>query len=543
MADIKESMASNTETKEYAAEVGLRTSAPSGQRATKQMVLFSLFISLAGWIFNFDLGYGGTVLQMQSYRKSFGQCGPVTDPETGETAVVCSQTALQQGLVSLTLLFVALGGALSGIAGTYLGRRGTIQVGALLAAIGAGGMLGTSGNFTAYLVCKCIGGVGLGHIIAAGPVYGAECTIASKRGMLLALYNIGLGTGNAAAAAVCWGSSTYTHSNLAWQIPIICQIPLSLILGSAVLLFPESPRWLLTKGREEAAKRSFAWFYAKVPDHPDVLLQVQDVQRHIDMERLYGTTSNWTEIYRGTNFRRTVVSGLIMVGLAITGSKFVGPYGAIFLAKVGIKNPFLNNFIIAACTMAGSIPGPIVIEYGGRRFSMLWGYSTMTICMLIIAIVGSALGQGSNTAKVVLLVFLFLWAYLFGMFIGTSVWIAAPEQHNIGLRTYGQASTTLVYQIFGFAASFYGPYMLSVDYGNMGLNVGYFYAGVTFAMLVLTFVFVPETARLTLEQIDEYFFSGRAAWKTSTNRNKKIAKGEVVDHVVELEYTAQKLDH
>lgn len=414
---------------------------------------------------------------MASYKKSFGHCGPKTDPTTGVTTVVCSQTALQQGLVSLTLLFIALGGAISGVVGNFLGRRGTIQVGAAFAAIGAAGMLGTAGNLTAYLVCKCIGGVGLGHIIAAAPVYGAECTLARKRGMLLALYNIGLGTGNAVAAAVCWGSSSYTHSNLAWQIPIICQIPLSFILGFGVLLFPESPRWLLTKGRDEAAKRSFAWFYARPVDHPDILLQIQDVQAHIEMEATLASSSTWTEIYRRGNFRRTFTSGLIMVGLAITGSKFTGPYGAIFLAKVGVPNVFLNNFIIATCTMAGSFLGPLVVEYGGRRFSMLCGYSTMIVCMLIIAIVGSTLGESSSKAKVILLVFLFLWAYLFGLFIGTSVWIAAPEQHSLRLRTYGQASTTTVYQIFGFAASFYGPYMLSVNYGNMGLTVGYFYAG------------------------------------------------------------------
>ena len=471
---------------------------PSSQRTTKQMIWISLYVALAGWIFNFDLGeqnpyhslprvrfdanmtvkgFGGAVLQMPSYRKSFGHCDPKTDPQTGMTAVTCTQTALQQSLVALTLLFVGLGGAVSGCSGHYLGRRGTIQVGALLAAVGAGGMLGTSGNFTAYLVCKCIGGVGLGHVITAGVIYGAECTIASKRGLLLALFNIGLGSGNAAAAAVCWGSSKYTHSNLAWQIPIICQIPLSVILGLGAVFFPESPRWLLTKRREDLAKKSFAWFYDKPIDHPTVVLQVRDVQRYITMEAEYERTTTWTEIYRGVNFRRTCVSGLIMVGLAITGSKFVSPYGAIFLAKIGIKNVFLNNFLVAACIMVGTSLGPVIIEYGGRRFSILCGFSTMTFCMLIIAIVGSALGQTSNTAKVVLLVFLFLWGFMFGMFIGTATWIAAAEQHNVRSRTYGQASTTFIYQVFAFAASFYGPYMLSVDYGNMGLDVGYFYAG------------------------------------------------------------------
>jgi SP family sugar:H+ symporter-like MFS transporter len=59
-------------------------------------------------------------------------------------------------------------------------------------------------------------------------------------------------------------------------------------------------------------------------------------------------------------------------------------------------------------------------------------------------------------------------------------------------------------------------------------------------MLVLVFLLVPETARLTLEQIDDHFLSGRAAWRTSTSRNRKIAKGEVVDQTVEHDYIEQK---
>lgn len=53
--------------------------------------------------------------------------------------------------------------------------------------------------------------------------------------------------------------------------------------------------------------------------------------------------------------------------------------------------------------------------------------------------------------------------------------------------------------------------------------------GVTFVMLMLTFFFIPETARLTLEQIDDYFLSGKPAWKTSTAQNVKIAAGQAED--------------
>lgn len=413
---------------------------------------------------------------MQPFSKAFGTCVSTPGP-TGALIERCSVTALQQSLVSVTFLFVAVGGVLGGVTGTYLGRRGTIQVGSLLVAIGAGGMLGTSGNFTAYMACKCINGVGLGQLITAAPVYGAECTAPGKRGMLMALYNIGLGMGNAVSAAVCVGSAKYTQSNLSWQIPIICQIPLALILGLGVMMFPESPRWLLIKGKEEAARRSFAKFYDKDPQSLDISRQVQEVQYHIELERSTGSTASWTEIYQPKDIRRTITSALILIGLAITGSKFVVPYAAIFLAGVGISNPYLINFVVAACIFAGGIPGPWIVEYGGRRFSMLTGYGGMAVCMLIISAVGTGLGSEGAVSKTVLVVFLCLWAVIFGAFIGTSVWIAAPEMHSVRLRTYGQASTTMFYQIFGFAASFYSPYMLSAKYGNMGLNVGYFYFG------------------------------------------------------------------
>ena len=55
-------------------------------------------------------------------------------------------------------------------------------------------------------------------------------------------------------------------------------------------------------------------------------------------------------------------------------------------------------------------------------------------------------------------------------------------------------------------------------------------------ILVMVFVWVPETARLTLEQIDGHFLSRRAAWRTSIARNKKIATGQEVDGGSSKEY-------
>jgi SP family sugar:H+ symporter-like MFS transporter len=62
-------------------------------------------------------------------------------------------------------------------------------------------------------------------------------------------------------------------------------------------------------------------------------------------------------------------------------------------------------------------------------------------------------------------------------FVATCLSTSAPEMHSIRLRTYGQACAMMFSEIFSFAAAFYTPYILSPQYGNMGLNVGYFYFG------------------------------------------------------------------
>lgn len=149
----------------------------------------------------------------------------------------------------------------------------------------------------------------------------------------------------------------------------------------------------------------------------------------------------------------------------------------------------------------------------------------MAVSMLLIATIGTGLGQTSNTSHVTVVVFLCLWAFIYGATSGPIAWVSSVEMHSVRLRTFGQAYAVGLYEIFSFGAAFWTPYMLNVSYGNMGTNVGYFYFGITVVILALTFAFVPETGRLSLEQIDDHFLGGRPAWRTSLRRNKNIIAG------------------
>lgn len=420
-------------------------------------------------------GYSGIVLLMQPFNAAFGTC-QASQAADGTEIMKCTLTALEQGLTSLSILFIGLGATIGGFVGNYLGRRGTIQVGSLVTAIGAAGMLGSKGNYTAYLACKCIQSVGLGNIIGAVPQYGVECISASRRGLLMALFNVGLGLGNACAAAVCLGTSTI-HNDASWRIPIACQLPLSLLMGVGSLCFPESPRWLLTKDRHDEARKSFAKFLQKDPHSPEVAGQLDIVEKYLRLEKASGATTNWTEIFHGIDRRRTLTSTGILVGSAIVGIKFIQTYAAIFLAGLNFRNPYHITLVVAGCIAAGSICSPVILETLGRRHSMLSGYTVLGLAMLLIAVVGSTVDHTRPVVQGTLTAFLCLWGFTFGGFIATSVPVTAPEMHAVSLRMYGHAFATTIYEIFSFAASFSVPYMLSAKYGNMGTNVGYFFFG------------------------------------------------------------------
>lgn len=498
--------------------------------STAAMLRVSLWVSFAAWIANFDNGYTGTILIMPSYRKAFGTCRELINPTTGHIAEHCSITPLQQSLISLNYMFIGIGGGLSALTGRYTGRRGAIQIGCALAIIGAAGMLGTGNGspktFLHYMVCKCISGIGIGQLISASLAYGSECIVASKRGLALGLYNVGLALGNLASSAVCAGSARLeSDNNWQWKTPILAQIPLGMILGTGILMFPESPRWILNnnENREEEARRAFSILYRIPANSFEITAQIEDVKAHIKADRANAAASSWYEIYSKPHFRRTWTSALIQIGLSVTGIQFVQPYATTFLKGVGISDPYLINVIIGLCILGGSGLGPFMVEYGGRRFTILTGYSAMAVCMLILSSVSTALG-GSEVSKIVVVALLCLWSFIFGGTIAPSAGLASVEMHSVRLRTYGQAHTTVLYGIFSFGATFWTPYMLDADHGNMGPNVGYFYAGVTVVIGALVWLLVPETAGLTLEQIDDVFNSGIRPWKTSMSANRAIAR-------------------
>ena len=97
-----------------------------GWQTTPLMTILAVWIGFAGWVLNFDIGYTGIVLQMQPFNHAFGHCEMVPANGTIPAQQLCELSAMQQSLSSIYILFMALGGGLSGLVSNYLGRKGAL---------------------------------------------------------------------------------------------------------------------------------------------------------------------------------------------------------------------------------------------------------------------------------------------------------------------------------------------------------------------------------------------------------------------------------
>ncbi|KAF2159955.1 hypothetical protein M409DRAFT_37833 [Zasmidium cellare ATCC 36951] len=497
----------------------ISTTQQESGRITGWLIGLLLLVAIIPFICNFDISFTGVSLALPSFNNTFGKKSTVS--ATG--AKSCSLTTTQQALIYIPYLFNAIGGGLAGLIGKYIGRRGCITVGSAFTIIGASAILGVQSELSHLIISKCVSGTGLGMLLAVGITYGAESTSAEKRDMLLALFNVGLCLGNMTTGAMAVGTSNFPDTDdWQWKTMVAVQIPLGVLLGSGIWLFPGSPRWLVEKGKDEKAREAFSKFSGEGVHSEAITRRIQNIHYHLTAGREEQNQTTWLDLYRGTDLRRTLISGFLLTGLALCGTQFVVPYTALFLKDLHIANTWINNVIVASCVTGGSIVSPFVIGYFGCRKSLICGYGIMATSMILFSAVSTALGSGHHTAQIILVVCFCIWTFTLGASVGACVFQSSVDMHTGRLRTYGQASTTITYQLLAFASGFWTPYMLGVNYGDMGTNVGYFYFGVDFVLMVIAFLVVPETSGLSLEEMDDYFESGKAAWTTSYQRNKRI---------------------
>ena len=192
------------------------------------------------------------------------------------------------------------------------------------------------------------------------PMYQAELAHPSIRGRITSLQQLMLGVGALIAAWISYGTYVgITNNDAQWRIPLGLQIVPAVILGVLIMLFPESPRWLIDHGRNAEGLQTIAKLHAHGDENdPWVRAEYEQIQEAITYEHEHEAKS-YLELFRNrSSFRRLFICLALQASIQMTGVSSIQYYSVTIYGKIGIsgqdtlKYQGINSIIaiIAQCT-------------------------------------------------------------------------------------------------------------------------------------------------------------------------------------------------
>ncbi|PWW78104.1 general substrate transporter [Tuber magnatum] len=338
-----------------------------------------------------------------------------------------------------------------------------------------------------------------GFTIVVVPIFQSECAPPALRGMISATLQLQIGFGQLVASLVNYGTKGM-DGDVSWLIPTGLQLVVPIIILGLLPMLPESPRWLMARGRKDEALRAMAKLRKK--DVPiELLREEMELLAASDTNRGKGT---WKEIFQGVNRRRTTIAVTAMFFQQITGQAFVSQYAVIFYQRQKIPNPFGISVVQAVVGLVTVIFTSLVVDSFGRRPILLTGGSFMAFFLFVLGGVGTirnpnATQKNAMVASNILFgaSYALSWAPLSYTILGEAATSRLKEKTN-NLATSISVITT-------FVVSFTLPYLLNPPYAALGARVGFVYGSISAISVVVAWLLIPEMKGRSLEEVDEMF--------------------------------------
>lgn len=467
------------------------TRAGSGEN-TGFIILISCVATIGGFLFGFDSGViNGTVDGLKDTFQS-------------------SSAGIGFEVASM-LLGCAIGAFFAGRLGDRLGRRGVLIIAAamfLFSALGAG----AAHSSTVFIIARVIGGFAVGAASVMSPAYIAEVASARYRGRLATVQQVAIISGLFCAflsnylLAKAAGASTESLwlGQAAWRWMFWMQAIPSLLFLVLLLLIPESPRFLVVKGRRDQALAVLTRLYGPA----EAQAKITEIEGSLSQDQHHPTFKDL--ISTATGKLRPIV--WIGIGLAVfqqlVGINVVFYYGAVLWQAVGFSenDALLINVLSGALSIGACLVTVVLIDRIGRK-PLLWIGSVgmaISLALVTIAFASGSLDAGgklqlSDSMGVLALVAANVYVIFFNMSWGPVMWVMLGEMFPNQIRGSGLAVAGAAQWTANFAITVSFPVLL----GSIGLAGAYGIYTVA-AVLSVFFVlrFVNETKGKELEQME-----------------------------------------
>jgi sugar porter (SP) family MFS transporter len=391
-------------------------------------------------------------------------------------------------IVSSLLLGAMVGAGVSGALSDRLGRRTIILVAAVIFAVGAIGAA-LSPSVETLIFFRFVLGLGVGTASALVPSYISESAPTDVRGSLSSLFQLAITLGILVAYLV---NAVFAPLG-DWRWPLGLAFVPAFVLFVGMYLMPETPRWLVSKGREEEARRVLA----RTRTDEEIEGEIQEIHR-VEEEAM--EQAGYRELLAPW-VRPMLVAG---IGLAIF-QQFVGINTVIYYAPTIIESTGLANVASVLATVGigvvnvlMTVVAILLIDRVGRKLLLFVGLAGMVVSLGIIG--GAFLDPSlSGILSWVTLAGLMLYVASFAVSFGPLLWVMLPEIFPLKVRGAGAGVSALS----NWGANFVVSQAFLPLVALIGTTaVFWIFAGVCVAAAIFIYFLVPETRGRSLEQIE-----------------------------------------
>jgi sugar porter (SP) family MFS transporter len=412
-----------------------------------------------------------------------------------DTAVISGTTSdlirtyhLTPGLLGVTvssaLVGTIFGAMLAGIPSERFGPRDTLRVLAVFYFVSAVGCA-FAWNWHAFLLFRVVGGLAIGGSSVLGPMYIAEVSPARKRGWLVAFFqfNVVVGVLLAYLSNYLFGLAKFGSEEWRWMLGIAA-LPAMLFFG---MLFgiPNSPRWLVRKGRIEEARGVL-----RLSGEERYEDQLQEIRDSIQLEVSAAHEKLFTRRYAFPIFLAVSIgffNQLSGINAIIYYLNFI-----FSSAGFGAVSANLQSVAVGATLLVFTTAGMVAIDRVGRKTLLLIGSVGTSACL-----VGLSLIFLRHQHQDLLLWFLIGYIAFFAFSQGTVIWVYISEVFPNTVRAKGQSLGSLAHWFMNALISLVFPIFAATS----GAYPFIFFAVMMAVQFVVVLFVYPETKGLTLEEM------------------------------------------
>lgn len=435
----------------------------------------------------------GNFVALTAFKEHYG----VMTPE-GKVILTKWQSSLFQAGQCGAFVGVFLAGPIT----NRLGYRMTTLLGLVL--MNATIFISFFANSLALMVVgQALEGVPWGLFIANSPAYASEVVPLVLRGACTATLQMSWSIGGIIVAGVTYSFNKRTDQ-WAWRGPLALQWVFPLPLMVLIWFSPESPWWLMRRGRKEQALKSIKRLGRKNGTQAQAEETLAMMERTVEIERHTGGEPTLLDLFKGTDLRRTLITCLMYASQNFAGN-LIANQATFFFEQAGLSTDwsFKLNLINSCLQLVANICAWPLTAYFGRRTIYLYG-TALNVTLLMLLGVCASIEQtvATNYAQACLGVVI---SFVFAGAMGPISYSIIAETSSVRLRALSTGVGRAAYYVAEIPMIYLASQMLNPTGWNMAGKCGYVWGATALVCFVSAYFGLPELKGRSYRELDILF--------------------------------------